>query len=288
MSCPFPTTRERKWPQVILTPITIANHIVTVSSTILLHTKQIVILSKTGQETKEFEIKRILSDTQFHLGPKDSGRMQEYANPIEFNGGMLTMPEQNRNPMSGDIVLRAVYEEENAVALRNILVDWKGSYYCEDNPLPVQLSDGSINIENVNANVSVQLTHLDNWPNPGDIHDSVRIGDGVDLLVINSDGSINVKTTEPTLIYKIINLSMPLANTNYTQALPLNTHHFTVKVRDGKGVLRLYEAPGDPEYLTVGRGGAYYSGDVNSPSLSVTAQVSQPNCHLEFICWVPI
>lgn len=47
-----------------------------------------------------------------------------------------------------------------------------------DKPLHVQLSDGSINVGTVNAELEVQLSHKDNDPDNGDVHDSVRLGDG--------------------------------------------------------------------------------------------------------------
>lgn len=82
--------------------------------------------------------------------------------------------------------------EDNADARRVTVVDRDGIFNDAQHPLFVRLSDGSISIETVNANVSVQLTSKDNDPNPGDIHDSVRIGDQNYELKINPDGSINV------------------------------------------------------------------------------------------------
>jgi len=120
-----PSTFERKWPTIILTPISVANHIVTVSDTAGLHEKQKITLSAVGEEALELEIKRVLSDTTFQVGEVGSD-MALYANPIAYSGGTLTMSEQPRNAMGGDIVLRAVYEEGPAVALRNLLVNKYG------------------------------------------------------------------------------------------------------------------------------------------------------------------
>jgi hypothetical protein len=100
-------------------------------------------------------------------------------NPVEFSGGSLSVIEQERNQMTGDVVFRAVYEEGPTSALRNVLVDHRGHFYSADNPLSVQLADGSINIGTVNAELEVQLAAEDNYPNLGDVHDSVRIGSGV-------------------------------------------------------------------------------------------------------------
>jgi hypothetical protein len=64
-----------------------------------------------------------------------------------------------------------------------------------ENPIYTQLTDGSINIGTVNGELEVALSHKDNDPDIGDVHDSVRIGDGTEELAINSDGSINVAIT---------------------------------------------------------------------------------------------
>lgn len=117
-----PDTYERMWPTVILTPIQVANHIITVLSTKGLHTKQVVALSKPGQQTEEFVIKRVLSDTQIQVGTSSTS-MVAFSNPTQFDGGTLTMSEQNRNAMGSEITMRAVYMEEPAVALRTISVD---------------------------------------------------------------------------------------------------------------------------------------------------------------------
>lgn len=82
--------------------------------------------------------------------------------------------------------------EDDAAARRIVNVDKDGNFISETNPLFVRLSDGSISIGTVNAELEVQLSHKDNTPDPGDVADSVRIGDGVDELAIEPDGSINV------------------------------------------------------------------------------------------------
>lgn len=122
-----PTTFEKKWPTVILTPIGVADHVVTVSSTAGLHTKAIVALSAVGQETVEYEIKRVLNDTQLQVGLTGTA-INKIEDPVQFDGGMLTMSEQKRTEFGADIVLRAVYQEEPAVALRNVLVNQYGAF----------------------------------------------------------------------------------------------------------------------------------------------------------------
>lgn len=56
------------------------------------------------------------------------------------------------------------------------LKDENGDAYSPSNPLHVQLSDGSVNIGTVNAELEVQLSRKDNDPDAGDVHDAVRIG----------------------------------------------------------------------------------------------------------------
>lgn len=88
--------------------------------------------------------------------------------------------------------------EDRLDAKRVTLVDANGEAgqgSTPSNPLYVQLSDGQINIGTVNAELEVALSHKDNTPDPGDVADSVRIGDGQDELQINPDGSINVNLT---------------------------------------------------------------------------------------------
>lgn len=119
-----PDIFERKWPTVILTPIGVANHIVTVSSTDGLHTQQIVTL-RLGANAADFKIKRVLSNTEIQVGQIDKD-FNQLDNPIQFNGGTLEMQEQERNKMGWEIVGRAVYQEEPAVALRTFTVDQFG------------------------------------------------------------------------------------------------------------------------------------------------------------------
>lgn len=88
--------------------------------------------------------------------------------------------------------------EDDADAKRIVMVDSLGNFNSEDNPLFVQLTDGSITIGTVNAELEVQLSHLDNDPDAGDVHDSVRIGDGVKEITATEYGSSkNVIDTAP-------------------------------------------------------------------------------------------
>lgn len=191
----LPTTYEKKWPTLILSPIQVVNGKIVVSDIERLHTKQEVVISKAGEPVLKAEVKRILSDTEFYVGPLNQPiqRYFKHSELIAYDGGTITMSEQNRNPIASEYVLRAVYEEEPAVALRNLLVDSYGQYYNDKNPFPVRIKDAVIE-----ASLNVQLTHLDDYPLAGDEHDSVRLGDGTHLLKIyqalndSEDGSISI------------------------------------------------------------------------------------------------
>ena len=185
---------ERTWPSVLLSPILVSNHKITVSSTLGLKVKQVITLSKAGVTSQQFEIKRVFSSTMIMVGPIGKN-IKETSEAVLFNGGSLAAHEQSRNKLGDAPIMRAVYEEEPTIALRTVSVDAFGNFFSLDNPIPVQLSDGSIEIGTVNAEIEVQLSHIDDSPNIGDVADSVRVGDGLEILEINPDGSINVVFT---------------------------------------------------------------------------------------------
>jgi len=167
----LPTIFEQRWPGVILTGISVANYIITVSDTAGLHPKQKIALSAIGQTTTNYTIQRVLSNTQIQVvpwyeTPVGAGQDQSLQNPTQFNGGTLTASEDVRNKIGYDIVLRAVYDNEPSTALRNVLVNKYGAYYDAENPLPVAF-DGTVEIGNVSV---VQ---------------------GGNTMTVNSNGSIN-------------------------------------------------------------------------------------------------
>jgi hypothetical protein len=103
------------------------------------------------------------------------------------------------------------WENGPILADRNIMVDEFGRFYNLNNPLPIQLAQGSVNIGVVEANVEVQLTHLDNWPEAGRIHDSIRIGDGVNLAKVSVLGEIFVKDETLEGLLQTISDQLPVS-----------------------------------------------------------------------------
>ena len=94
------------------------------------------------------------------------------------NAGVIEASEQKKIVVPEDDQDTDRWEKAPTNADRNVLVDQWGRFYSSQNPLAVQLSDGSINVGTVNAELEVQLSHKDNDPDAGDVHDSVRLGDG--------------------------------------------------------------------------------------------------------------
>lgn len=191
---------ERKWVSVgpvLLTQNGSSDGVLTLTSTAGFKVKQQVILSSNTQPQLKLEVKRVISRTQLIVGERlDTGSLTNKADVSSYlvaDLANLYAVEQPKSKLKPDDIWQAIYDQEPAVALRNVLVDQFGDYYTVDNPMPVQLSNGSINIGTVNAELEVQLSHQDDVPDVGDVADSVRIGDGTDELEINDDGSINVK-----------------------------------------------------------------------------------------------
>ena len=188
---------ERLWPKI--GPLSFISNggtdgQVEVSSTEFFKVKQKVFVKSNTQINQLLEVKAVLSETNLELGPPGS-EMKSRTNLTSFlvsDSATIYAEAQNRPAIPPDTYNRAAFEEEPTVAHRVHLVDQLGRRYTESNPVPVQLSDGSINIGTVNAELETQLTHKDNYPDVGDVADSIRIGDGVDELKVNPDGSINV------------------------------------------------------------------------------------------------
>ena len=156
---------ERTWPSVIQTPISISGHVITVDSTCNLKVKMHVTLSKPGIESEQFEIKRVFGPTTLMVGPIGKN-IKKVSDSEKFSGGTLYVPEQSRNKLGDAPIIRAVYEEEPTIALRTFSVDKWGRPWAADNPFPVQLSDGEINIgakdrfKAVGANIGITETTL--------------------------------------------------------------------------------------------------------------------------------
>jgi len=179
---------EKKWLGVAPVPMTASGTtkgLVTVASIKGFFVKQIVNIKSSTQPSVQVVINRFLSDTQFFVGPV-KGKIEDRADISAYllaNSPTVEAAEQSRSTITEVEHNRAVYAEEPIVAKRSILVDDTGNYYNSSNPMPVSFSGG--------VSVAVKLTHLDNYPNLGDIADSTRIGDGANTvkMVPSADSS---------------------------------------------------------------------------------------------------
>lgn len=218
---------EKKWKAV--SPISFAadgtsDGVVTLPSTYGLKVKQEVLLKSSSQPGILLEIKRVSSSTQLIVGPKGQSitTVADISAYLVSDSATLEAGEQARPGIPLQELQRAVYQEEPSVALRTLLVDLLGESYSTTNPLPVQLSDGSINIETLNANLAVQLSAKDNDPTAGDIHDSVRIGDGIREAAITNNDELKTNDIEANtkLLFSLLANSNFMKLINFDQIVP--------------------------------------------------------------------
>lgn len=192
---------EKKWlaiPPTAFTADGTTAGVVTVANAHLFHVKQKVKLySNTIPDgtAREFIVNRVTKLGTIEVG-NIGKNINDRADVSAFtlsDSAQIYADFQDRPTISHDDFDRAVYEEEPAVALRTIGVDAFGEPYSDSNPMPIAF-DGTIAIGRVYADITAK----DDDPNPGDVHDSVRIGDGTNEVSVNSDGSINVNIVNAT------------------------------------------------------------------------------------------
>lgn len=201
---------------------------ISVLSTVNIKVKQKALVKANSLNSLTVEIKQVLNETDIIVGPPSS-KMRGVGSTIDLTSyttasqASIYIEPQDRPAIYINDWSRAVYEEEPTVAIRTFPVDHLGRRYSVDNPFPVQLSDGSINIGTVSAQLETFLTHKDNDPDLGDVHSSIRIGDGTDELAINSDGSLNVvlQTTGGELLRSEYNEVNSVANGSDTDIVTI-------------------------------------------------------------------
>lgn len=153
-------------------------------------------------------------------------------------------------------------------------------------PVPVVIEGiDEINIDG--AQLDVNLSHLDDIPNAGDVHDSLRIGGpSGNEAEVNSDNELLVEVSAADTPV-IANIEMPLANTEYSYALPNGTKQFAMKLR-GTGKLQFAFEAGQSNinYIFLAAGKSYSTKDVKIGSgLTLYFQSPKNNQVLEIISW---
>lgn len=190
---------EKKWSAIGPYPVTAPGTIdgkLTLTSALGIKVKMKIQLLDPVLPEIPLEIKRVIGPFLIEVGPIGAPITARTNVSAYGTTSSVFIPEQSRNSIPLNEADRSVYEEEPTNAIRSMFVDPYGDYVTVDNPLPVQLSDGSINIETLNAQLAVHIDARDNFPKPGDVHDSTRIGDGTNEMAVNSDGSINIVITD--------------------------------------------------------------------------------------------
>lgn len=174
---------ESVWERVgpfLLTEDGKENGIVTVEDTSCFKVKAVVLLKSDTQKTQRFEIKKVIDNNQICIGPEKTGLLTKSNLSIfkSSENATIEQPEQEKVRKDQEDMDQATYEQEPTVARRSLLVDKGGNHYTVKNPFPVRLSDGDVNIGTVNAELEVQLSHKDNFPDAGDVRDAVNVVDG--------------------------------------------------------------------------------------------------------------
>lgn len=291
---------EKRWAQVPVQSL-IANGTadgqLQIADAYRLKVKQLLLLTSGSQPTLQIQVKRVMSPTLILVGKKDEDiddRIDVSAYLVSDGAAIVNPdPNQARPKIGVEDFARAVYDEEPTVAIRTVMVDRGGRYIGTDpdSPFYVQLSDGSVNIGTVNAELEVQLSHRDDDPDVGDVNDSVRIGDGEDELAINPDGSINVNSASASNP-NILNVEIDDANTEDSIAIPISTKGFRAKLRNlggGPATLRVAYAAGetDTNYISIAPGAWYIPPTQLNLSAGITFyfQASKDNQVLEFESW---
>lgn len=283
---------ERRWERVSDKILTISggeDGSIAITDNRGFYVKQKIKLKADTLEIKLFQIKRVVSNTVMYVGPVDSNinsRSDISQYTLALNS-TVSAEEQEKPKVPQIDQYNATYAQEPISARRVVSVDNHGTYYDTDNPMPVQLSDGSIDIGTVNAELEVQLSHQDNVPDAGDVADSVQIGDGEDILAINPDGSINVAIGVAGLP-KTVNIPVAAANTEVTYTFTTATKRFRFKVQDSDSKAKISYTAGESgtDYWTVHRGDSYEEESLDlTAGVSMYFQLNKANQIVEILYW---
>lgn len=192
--------RERKWPSVIITPITVSGDKIIVSDSRGLHPKQQITLYKTGLEPLALEVKRVLDPQTIQVGPtpQDNNGAKKQAGrgvgidsiqsvPVTYSGGSLEAAEQARTSISSEAVWPAVYSEEPTVAIRTIPVNYFGTPLEQPEAQIEQLEPVTRFIYSANFDI----LYIREWAPNATIGDPLKVtrfryGPSLELLAINT------------------------------------------------------------------------------------------------------
>jgi len=126
-----------------------SNGLVTIASTYGYKVGMFISLKSDSMQPRILKIKRIISETQFHVGD-DKTKIWQYSDITGFlvsDNAVVCFSEQERPVIHINEIQRQIYEEEPTIALRTMPVDWMGRPYTIDNPLPTKSTDTSTSVD---------------------------------------------------------------------------------------------------------------------------------------------
>ena len=133
---------EKKWLRKL--PVSFTSNgttdgIVTISNSATYRVKMEVIIRSSTQQPVILEIKRVINNTQFYVGPINRPIIEysDISNFLVADGANIEVPEQNRSKVPEEQVERITFEEDPINARRVFLVDEYGDQIDDNNPLPV-------------------------------------------------------------------------------------------------------------------------------------------------------
>jgi len=140
---------ERSWERidpVLFTADGGANGLITIADTSCFKVKQkVILLSSTQTSGIQAEVKKVISPTTLLVGPRNNqkGGNRSLLTRLDVSAFLVTdsatihAEEQPKAVPTPNDIVKAVYEQEPTLALRNLLVDKLGRPISDDNKLPV-------------------------------------------------------------------------------------------------------------------------------------------------------
>jgi len=228
------------------------------------------------------------------MGTKGTKSSGSQFNPKGITQGVTLVDPNTGNPID---VRTDTHGTRRLAVDANITVD---DITVETRPLTAATDAVRLEDPNTGAHVRVELDgsiNVNAFSNAfGPVPDSeliVGTEDGTTtgtkhVVKVNPDGSLAVafsggQATTP----QIFNITVPLANTEVSQALPANVKRFLIKVRGYKSKLKLSYTAGQSgtNYIEVSLGNSYGEEGINVPSLTTYFQTDKANQIVEILAW---
>lgn len=208
---------ETKWNAVPSQPFTVSGTtlgILEIANAALFRVGMIVQMSSSVVLALNYKINRI-DDTEITVGREGFGinDVVDISTLLTTDTAVISALEQNRIPISQNDVLRYVFDEAPTIALRSSLVDADGNRYDANNMLPVDIGAASIS-------TTVDLTHLENFPNPGDVADSVQVGDGTTVMKVDVQ-NMSISANRYEKLLPLVSNANWLKQVNFESIVPI-------------------------------------------------------------------